>query len=183
MTKKSYYKSPTLKILNWLDNDTGESSYSLNNNNFKIINNILYSYGEHWPLCYRYKTHSHLDKQGKVVRRYGLIVNNGTYSGQTSLTKRWLYHAINKSKKNYTTIHYVNDRNDLGKAYESQNCDLMFAAVMPLHHKIKNLINDNALHGVNHNVLYRMTKAQKKTYDIADQIAVHSSLPHKSQEY
>lgn len=121
------------RIKRWLDTtDTTESPLSLNNLNFDITNNILYSYGQHWPLAYRYQTLKGIDENtGKDRYGWSILVNRNNYSGQTSVTRQHLDWAIENSQVNYD-VYDIGGRQQHGKAYTPCKCRLMFAMIRDL---------------------------------------------------
>lgn len=121
------------RIKRWLDTtDTTESPLSLNNLNFDITNNILYSYGDHWPLAYRYRTLKDIDENtGQDRYGWSILVNRNNYSGQTSVTRQHLDWAIENSQVNYD-VYDIGGRQQHGKAYTPCACRLMFAMIPQL---------------------------------------------------
>ena len=119
------------KIQRWLDTtECDYSTLSLDNNNFKIYSNTLYSYGDHWPLAYRFKTARGINPLGELDYGWCLLINRATYSGQTAVTTHHLYDALNNTKTDYDLIS-INGKTHLGRAHSTRNADLMFATINP----------------------------------------------------
>lgn len=133
------------RIKRWLDTtDTTESPLSLNNLNFYISNNILYSYGEHWPLAYRYQTLKGIDENtGKDRWGWSILVNRNNYSGQTSVTRQHLEWAIENSQVDYD-VYDIGGRQQHGKAYTPCACRLMFAMIPQLANGTRHYTGANA---------------------------------------
>jgi hypothetical protein len=137
------------RITRWLDTtDTTQSPLSLRNLNFYIDNNVLYSYGDHWPLAYRYRTVKGIDeKSGTPVHGWSMIINTNNYSGQTSMTRGHIYDALDQSKVNYEVFE-IGGRQQHGKAYTPCNCRLMFAMIPHLaRHKSRHYEGNDSFMG------------------------------------
>lgn len=117
------------RITRWLD-DTGtkESPLSLRNLNFFIENNILYSYGHHWPLAYRYQTARGYNAKGQLEQGWSILLNECGYSGQTRMTLDHIRNALEQTKIKYKQIP-LGGRNHLGRAYKSRNAEIMKALI------------------------------------------------------
>jgi hypothetical protein len=113
------------RITRWLD-DTGtkESPLSLRNLNFFIENNVLYSYGHHWPLAYRYQTARGYNAKGQLEQGWSILLNECGYSGQTRMTLDHIQNALEQTKIKYKQIP-VGGRNHVGRAYQSRNAEIM----------------------------------------------------------
>ena len=119
------------KIQRWLDTtECDYSTLSLDNNNFKIYSDTLYSYGDHWPLAYRFKTARGINPLGELDYGWCLLINRATYSGQTAITTHHLYDALANTKTDYDVIE-INGKTHLGRAHRTRNADLMFATMNP----------------------------------------------------
>ena len=117
------------RITRWLD-DTGtkESPLSLRNLNFFIENNVLYSYGHHWPLAYRYQTARGYNAKGQLEQGWSILLNECGYSGQTRMTLDHIRNALEQTKIKYKQIP-MGGRNHLGRAYKSRNAEIMQAFI------------------------------------------------------